>query len=164
MKFFILAALLGISMQANANEKIGAWEVIIDGGDIQIAKTTNRNGEVAGVLCFASTNSCSAYFSWSLTCDENGKFPVLINSAAGANYTDATCATVAGNRLMFLDDLNMSVLGFEGGGEIGFAVPLQNGQFSVSRFDCSGATAAIRKARTPPAKGNKIKNPASQIL
>lgn len=153
-----------ICSSAIAGEKIGSWEVFIDSTDMQIARTMNEDGAAAGIICFKSNNSCLTYFTTDSSCDEKAKYPIMFNASTGAAAINATCIAVNGSKLLVLDDFETTVAAFEGGGEIGFALPLQSGKFSVSRFNCTGATAAIRKARAIPKSAAPTKNPASQVL
>lgn len=165
MKNIIAWLALSLSASAFAGEQIGSWEAIIDGTDIQIAKTTNTAGAATGVLCFVSSNNCAAYIASDVECEDKGKYPLMINSSTGASTTHGTCVTIAGSKVLVLDDFQSAIASFEGGGEIGFAIPMQSGKFNVIRFDCAGATAAIRKARAVPSKAAPAtKNPASQVL
>jgi hypothetical protein len=164
MRRILMALLIAACSPVIAGEAIGAWEVFVDATDMQIARTMNSDNAAAGVICFKSNNSCLAYFTTDNNCDEKAKYPIMFNAATGAAGTNATCVTISGTKLMVLDDFETTVNAFEAGGEIGFALPLQSGKFSISRFNCTGATAAIRKARAIQKSSAPTKNPASQVL
>ena len=154
-----------MSASALASERIGSWEAIVDGTDIQIAKTTNAAGAATGILCFVSSNTCAVYIASDVECREKGKYPMMINASTGAITTNGTCVKVAGSKVMILDEFQNMIETFEGGGEVGFAIPMADGKFNVLRFDCVGATLAIRKARALPSKSAPTtRNPASQVL
>jgi hypothetical protein len=164
MKRIIICLIGFLHFNVFAGEVIGSWEVIIDKSDVQIAKTVNVEGAVSGVMCFKSSKSCSAYFVTVSNCEENARYPVLVNSSIGAATSPATCVKSGDKNIMVLDNFDDVVRSFEAGGEIGFALPLASGKFSVLRFNCSGATAAIRQARALPQNNKPTKNPAAQVL
>lgn len=168
MKYFLALILSLVCVLASAAERVGNWEVIVDGSDVQIAKVTNSSSAVAGVICFVSTNSCSAYISAGISCEADAKYPLMLNSPTGANFSNSTCVMIGNSPMLSIDDFSSAVAAFESGGEVGFAVPMQSGQFRVIRFDCAGATAAIRQARNipqkSPAPNQPVKNPSIQTL
>lgn len=148
MKLIITLLIALILPTVSFAQKIGSWQVVLETPGMQIAKTTNDSNSVAGVICFASDKSCNAYINADVGCEENAKYPLMINAKTGANSVVATCITLDKTQFLVINELNVAVAAFESGGEVGFAVPMQNGKFRVVRFDCVGATAAIRQANT----------------
>lgn len=146
MKLTIFLIAIVFSVPALSQQK-GTWKITIDKTS-QLAETTNDSNSSAGVLCFTSDKSCAAYISADIGCDENSKYPLMINAKTGANSLTATCMTFAKTQFLIIGDLNMAVAAFESGSDVGFAIPMQSGQFRVVRFNSVGATAAIRQART----------------
>jgi hypothetical protein len=164
MRMIFALMIFPICLAASAGQRIGAWEVSLVAEDMQVAQTVNSAGSLAGVLCFISTNACSAYISSDVACEEKAKYPLMINATTGANLSMSTCITVKNAQFLMIDNFAATVAAFESGGEVGFAIPLEGGKFRVLRFDCAGATAAIRQARANPMKPVQSKNPSSQTL
>lgn len=138
----------------------------IDG--LQIANITNGQGSAAGVLCNLQANTCNAYISLNASCEDGVTTPMMINSPLGTFPVIATCVTIGGSQFSIIAEFDSAVSAFQSGGEIGFAIPLKNGQFQVVRFSTAGATAAINAARqmplTTPARGGSTKLKADEIL
>lgn len=159
MRLVALLIMLVFTSITYAQQKIGAWQVVLDTPGIQIAKTINDSNSVAGIICFTLDNSCSAYISADIGCEENAKYPLMVNAKTGASTLNTTCLTLSKVQYLIIEEFSSAVAAFESGGEVGFAVPMQSGKFRVVRFDCTGATAAIRQARTlPPPTTSGTKN------
>jgi hypothetical protein len=120
--------------------------IIAPEDNYQLAKSLNDAGGVAGVLCFISQKTCNAYFATSIPCDEGEKYPIMMNSIAGAMNTQATCTRYGSNKFLVLENMGAVVDAFEDGGEVAFVMPARENKFIVSRFNCVGAKSAIRKA------------------
>lgn len=161
-KILVIAVAIFLSHSACA-ETIGAWQ-LYKKNDIQIAKTFNQAGSTAGVLCVVSTRDCQAYISADNACEENSRYPLMVNSSVGASNLSSTCKTIGGVQYHFIDEFQSAVNAFESGGEFGFAMPLKSGKFVVLRFESAGATAVIREARRPPAAPVKPASTSNQTL
>lgn len=153
----LITSMLGVmaTNPAFAQKRIGSWELVLDTPGMQVAKTVNDSGSVAGVICLTSTGACSAYVGSDLACEENGKYPMMINAPTGAHLATATCMTIAKAQYLILEEYSTAIAAFESGGLIGFALPMQSGKFEVLRFSTSGATAAIREAQASLARSQK---------
>ena len=152
MKIILLAAAISI-FPATANaQSTDRWKTDFSLPGTQIARVTNAGGSTAGVLCNLNTEGCEAYLALDLTCEEEVITPMMVSAKAGAFHITTRCTKVGATKLMVINEFETVVGVFQGGGEIGFAMPLESGQFKVVRFGTNGAVAAIKAARQPPAK------------
>lgn len=159
-KTFLLYCLLTFATSAFAQKSTDIWEAVTDAPDIRIAKIFNESSSTAGVLCIPSSKICSAYIGADFTCTEKARYPLLVNATTGANLLTTTCVIFNKIPYLLFDDVDLEVVinAFESGSEVGFAMPMQSGQFKVMRFSSAGATAAIRIARTIPADKGSTKD------
>lgn len=146
----LLVALFLLPAQAISDEQIGDWYFKDSIEGIQIANTVNTSELAAGVLCALTTGTCSAYIATTTGCSEGGLYPMMINSAVGAFLISSKCTEISGDRFLVIQEFPETRAAFESGGEVGFVLPLESGQFRVMRFSTKGATAAINKAMTKP--------------
>lgn len=140
MSFRTMAILLMICVpfsSANAQSKYANWTVN-DEKDYSEAFTGNDSGSVFGVLC---GTVCTSYVDLQTVCEQDHRYTAMINSKAGAFSIELTCYELDKRYiLLFDDDISGAI---KSGGEIGFAIPLESGRFSVSRFSLEGAITAI---------------------
>ena len=111
--------------------------------DYAFSTTKNTSGSAFGVVC---GKSCSVFVNFMRTCTSKNDYPVMVNSSAGAFHLYLRCHILEGRHLLSADISDQLLDAIESGGEIGFAVPLDGGQFSVSRFSLNGAMPAMRRA------------------
>jgi hypothetical protein len=106
------------------------------------AVTTNESGSFFGLLC---GKTCSYYLNPEKDCEMGAVFPGLINGAAGAMAITLRCLHIKedgeDHSVMLIDEDLAEALDGE---EIGVVIPLENGQFHVSRFSMAGAAEAQR--------------------
>jgi len=159
--FAFIAGVFCVSAQAA--QMFGNWEVS-ELKDLRVARVGGAAGSTAGVMCTPSEKTCSAFISIDFSCEDGASYPVMLNSNAGAYSSTGVCASSGDSYYLLIDDFNATISAFESGGEVGFAFPLKSGQFRVLRFNCQGATAAIKLARTLPKTTATPRNPASQVL
>lgn len=145
--FFVLFFQSAFAISA---ESIGDWTVSKELKGWQFANTTNLEGSSTGVVCSTSENTCNSYIGLNANCDVGNKYPMMINSSVGAFVIFTTCVQIGNVKFYFIDDFDSAKSAFESGGEIGFAIPLQNGNFRSIRFSTKGATASIKNAMTIP--------------
>ena len=153
--------LLGASVTAQ-DYKSGDWAVVKSVPDLQIAKVISGEN-TTGVVCYLSRQVCEAYVVLSSDCDNGAKYPLLLNTPIGAFPSLATCRHLSPTMKIFvIDEFDQMIPAFESGGEVGFATPMKNGQFRVTRFSTTGATAALKDARTLPPKVSPDTKPATK--
>lgn len=134
--------------------QVGDWDLDFSIEGIQIAKVVNASGTALGILCTLGVDKCVAYLALSdMTCSPGKSFPMMMNIATGATNLSARCEKLEVQRvvhMLVLDEFSAFTSAVESGGEIGFAVPLDDGKFQVMRFSSRGAVAAVRAARSRP--------------
>lgn len=115
-------------------------------GSFTAAYTTNNVGSVFGLLC--ASDSCSIYVNLQTSCETDGSYPMMMNSAAGAYPLTFKCHVIprkADPAYVLVTDATVGPEAFAGG-QIGFAEPMASGEFTVSRFSTLGARAAMARA------------------
>jgi len=144
--FCALALLSTASVAAPANP-VGDWYYSLK-GDISEAYTVSSSGATFGLLCSHSANMCAFYIRSSTTCSNGQSTAVLENAPSGsANLSGACRPLVTQSGTIYAIVLTpmtvvASSLGRDGQ-EIGFAEPMEGGQFRVYRFSTTGAGSAI---------------------
>jgi hypothetical protein len=139
-----LALMLALaSSPAGAREaRHGDW-IADEGRDYTEAYTSNESGSVFGLLC---GRGCLFYLNILHKCDQGSAYPAMINSDAGAYPVELKCFILDKDYIMtFPADGDFADI-LEAGGTIGFAVPLEGGQFGVSRFSLKGSVDAAAAA------------------
>lgn len=127
---------------ARPSETYGSWS-FTPLKDYAISSTTNASGSAMGVIC---GKSCSVFVNVMTSCKSGDVYPVLVNSSAGAVSLTLKCHVVDEYYLLATNAEGDVLDAIESGGEVGFAVPLASGKFSVSRFSLGGAMPSIRRA------------------
>lgn len=144
---FCALALLSAESVAAPNQQVGDWYYSLK-GDISEAYTVSDSGATFGLLCSRSANSCAFYIRSSTTCESGQSGAVLENAPSGsANLTGACRPLTTESGTIYAIVLTpmtglASSLGTDGQ-KIGFAEPLEGGQFRVYRFSTTGAGTAI---------------------
>lgn len=120
------------------------------------ATTTNEDQSVFGKVCSSDGSSCRWFVALSTPCVRGAQTPLLLNTPKEAHATTAVCE---GTRPFGAHNLHLYHLTdfkyFEDlarlPGIFGVAMPLESGQFRVSRFNTAGAQAALGAMSSPPA-------------
>lgn len=150
---------------AQQAKSYGNWIVDNSIAGVQIAKTINESAAATGVFCNLESQSCDAYLTLDVGCEDGEPYPMMINSSVGAYPLTTKCMHLGKLKFFVASEFESMIQAFESGGEIGFAMPMQNGQFKVVRFSTAGATPAIKAARTLPSSNKqKIKRRAEENL
>ena len=156
MRFLVAIFALFISASAASQNatKVGDWLVDKSVSGIQIATAASDSGSTVGFLCFTETETCISYIIFAgIACKVDGTYPMMINSAIGAFVLKSTCKQVQGtslNNIQVITEFSNVKSALENGGDVGFVLPLESGQFKVARFSAKGATAAIQSAMQLP--------------
>lgn len=159
MALNLVIALLPLAVNAQGTTPIGNWNVNTSLNGLHIAATSNEAGSVAGILCGIEAQKCEAYISIdSSGCEIGQAYPMMLNSSIGSFSITTKCMAIGTARFQFANEFSSMRQAFESGGEIGFALPLKNGQFNVISFSTAGATAAIKEAMTLPDAPQKPRN------
>lgn len=153
---FIFFASLGLMDQARANEKIAYQNWTVDiGSETTEAYTANESGSSLGLFCGGST--CVFYLNPNLKCQPNSKNAVLMNGATRSASISMQCTLVGRHYFQMLDPFDQVLSAVKAGGQIGFAVALQGGAFSVYRFSLNGALPALQRALDESTKRRPVK-------
>jgi hypothetical protein len=112
-------------------------------GDLTSAYTTNESGSVFGILC---GKTCVFYLNMQTSCTKNNTYPAMINSKAGSAAIQLRCHIVDEHYLLSTEAEESYFDMLREGGVVGFAIPLESGKFSVSRFSLTGGMTAVKRA------------------
>ena len=137
----------------------GRWVVIREGEWVE-ASTDNGSGSEFGLLCSAE---CMIYLDFRIECEDGHDYPAMINSGAGAVSISMRCHHY-GDRPIFITEASGDYVDMlEQGKEVGFAFPLQNGQFRVARFSTHGGYEAILAALRIAMKSGTLKEAPKDV-
>jgi len=161
--FLLSALLVYLSPAAFAQEKFGDWVVSAPNGeDFIFAATGNESGRVLAHSCDFRTGDCMWTLTMNMECEQDHVFAILTNVDQGAEHLSLMC--IGPNRepnqytYAFTDFEQIDHI-IRNSGKISFAIPLESGEFQVSRFNIKGASAAVAKIEEIVTKRSKA--PAS---
>ena len=125
-------------------KRFGSWAVIraSDGVDL-IAITVNEAGSSVGFRCFATSQECIHVLSANIICKDGDTQPVLINSDHSALSMNAVCSINGNNHELLLTNYDVIHEILKKGSHVGFAMPMESGQFKVVRFSLDGSGTAM---------------------
>ena len=154
--------LIGLSV-AHANDKIAYqnWAVEI-GPETTEAYTANESASTFGLFCGGTT--CVFYLKPNLNCVPNTKNSVLMNTGITSAALGMQCTQIGQYYFQILDPFDVVLNALKTGDSIGFAVALQGGAFSVTRFSLQGALPAIQKAIDEAARKKIQPAPNQQMV
>lgn len=121
------------------NRPFGMWDAQ-DFGDHAVAHTTNESGSVFGMIC---GTTCLYYVNFQKDCVKGDNYPAMINGPSGAYPITLRCYHLEDKRILTFKADEQSIGIMEGEGDLGFAFPLENGRFGVSRFTLVGGLDAV---------------------
>jgi len=141
---------------ALANEKIAYQNWVVEiGPETTEAYTANDSNSSLGIFCGGS--NCVFYLNPNLNCHPNTKNAVLMNSMTISAAIGMQCTLVGKHYFQILDPFDQVLNAVRVGGNIGFAVALQGGAFSVYRFGLNGAMPAVQRVLDEAAKKRQAK-------
>lgn len=148
----LLALLAAAATAGAASRTFGRWRVAssVD-GHYTYAATVNHRGEVFGEFCDFKSVACHWLLAVHTPCRFGDVYPVLANSAAGANPIAIFCVGALGGHTYGMALMNPRQLeaSIAHARQIAFAVPLDGGGFAFTRFALAGrlhATALLQSA------------------
>lgn len=154
--FEIILALLLFSASALANEKIPYQNWVVEiGAETTEAYTANDSNSSLGLFCGGAT--CVFYLNPNLNCHPNNKNTVLMNGSTVSAAIGMQCTLVGKHYFQILDPFDQVLNAVKAGGNIGFAVALQGGAFSVYRFSLNGSLQALQRTLDEAAKKRQVK-------
>lgn len=149
----MLLALLAAAGSASATSlTFGQWRVATTAdGHYTYAATINHRGEVFGEFCDFKSAACHWLLAVHTPCRFGDVYPVLANSATGANPIAIFCVGALGGHTYGMALMNQRKLeaSIAHARRVAFAVPLDGGGFAFTRFALTGrlhATALLQKA------------------
>lgn len=145
LAFVLLMNVVGLAA-ADDREQHGDWssQFLEDMGE---ASTHEDGTSVFGMLC--ASDSCRYYFANGMDCQPGMNYPLMLTTAAGALSVDAICepmTTANGDLTLYWFNESATLNeAFAGSVEVGFAFPLSNGEFRLSKFSMKGYADAIER-------------------
>lgn len=137
----VAAALLTIPTTLYA-EEFGEWKIGRAEAGV-LSFTTNDSGTMLGQFCWYDTELCQWLLGTTIPCNKEEIYPVLANASTGSYHFEMKCFGIlpSMNEIYAyafikpekIDDVIRSST------KIGFAFPLKNDNFKVSRFKLNGA-------------------------
>jgi hypothetical protein len=133
------------SLSASAQEgQFGSWAVgSIVGNEGLYAATMNDSNALLGQYCYFEGENCVWLLANDLGCENGSKYPVLINTDAGATSMELECMKLGGKPRYAFTDFQSIDKSISETSNLGIAFPLQSGRFQVNRFSMNGAIKAI---------------------
>lgn len=165
MRIPLIVGLIAMVLASAAHaQTFGDWFVDTKGPTALYAASVNDSGHVFGQFCFPGADSCVWLIGLQTGCEKGAQYPVLANSDAGAVHLKMFCDGQLDSgkyRYVFTDFDEVDDL-VRQATRIGFALPLQEDQFRVVRFNVRGAAAALSVMRgatqrriTPTQRGTR---------
>jgi hypothetical protein len=158
--FIVSIVVLFFHIPFAQSQTFGNWFSDTKSRDCLYAATVNDSGNLLGQFCYPGADACIWMLGMQTGCTKGNVYPVLVNSDSGSYTLEIVCDgqlegglyRYAFTNFDLVDDLVNKA------DRIAFAVPLQQDNFRVIRFDLDGATKAIAfmraagEARAKPAR------------
>lgn len=142
--------LLLLASGAEADGKVfNSWSYFMGAERNHAVATINDSGQIFGRNCNADNSHCSWQLVLATKCDADAEYPVLGASAQGASALTLKCAgkTADGEKYRYQFTSIKDLSGLIGKpGKIGFAFPIDDGTFTVIRFELQGMSEALTYA------------------
>lgn len=120
------------------------WVVNTDNDKFYFTASSNEAAHLLGQYCYIAPETCYYTVAFNITCKKGESYPVLVSTELGAEHMNAVCSNTSGSpHLLVLDNFAVIDRLVRNASRIGFAMPLNNDQFKISRFDLTGAAHAI---------------------
>ena len=145
---FVLLSIVVPSVCGAGPVAMKNWYVDTD-SDTMYAVTMNDSGSLFGQYCFASTRSCVYLIALGTGCEKGRRYSILANTDVGTSYHEIYCdGELEGGkfRYVFTDFGTIDFL-VATAAKVGFAMPLQDDQFKIIRFDLDGGASATGRLK-----------------
>jgi hypothetical protein len=130
-----------------AEVTFGDWSVVrADNGDMVAGTHQDNYSKVLIYRCFKSQKQCAHVVIVDVECDDGHSYPILVNSSHAALSMDAVCSVNDGRGELVLSEFDAVHEILQKADVVGFAVPMQSGQFKVVRFSLNGSARAMEHA------------------
>jgi hypothetical protein len=133
-------------LQINANDS---------SGDLIAGTVSNDGKSYLASRCFRDIRKCAVIISAPTKCEKDAEYSMLINSDDGAYHTVGICR-LNGNQYEYILTPYSAILKIisKDSGIIGFALPLESGEFRAYRFSLIGAKKALDEMHTKINQGS----------
>jgi hypothetical protein len=138
-------------------QTFGDWKVDLNDPSLYAAVTVNDSNHEFGQYCFFDKDSsCAWFFETDTSCTDGSKYPVLANTDTKALHLEVLCLGEANGRYAYaFTDFDKVDKLIRNSKQVGFAVPSQDDQFAVFRWNLNGVTNALSAMRTAAEKRSK---------
>jgi hypothetical protein len=129
---------------------------VADDSEYLYAATENDSAGLFGQFCYVKESTCIWVVMIETRCEENKDAatttPILGVSSAGSFHLGMICrgsVQIRGKKYYryVLDSFDLVDTSVRNGGQVGFALPLDTGQFRVVRFSVDGAVPVLDRMR-----------------
>jgi hypothetical protein len=148
-RFATVAILAALASGASAEDRrVGAWSVGVMKGDSgTFAATENDAGGLLGQYCYPEQGTCVWILASKIVCETGNRYPLLVNTDAGAAVLEILCLDVEGKQRYAFTDFDAIDGIVHKARKLGMAFPTANGLFHVTRFSLDGASRAVALMR-----------------
>lgn len=161
---FLLSVLVCFST-FSAERLYKDWVIDTNGTDYYYAATINSSGHVFGKYCYFDEQQCLFLIGIDISCKTGNKYPVLVNAESGSLNMNLVCGDEVGKQqVLIFDNFDQIERTAKESNKLGVAIPLESGQFKVSRFSMSGSTYSLDKMTEEATKRLAIINVDSELL
>lgn len=141
-------ALANVPTCASAQVFFGDWGTgTTSAGGGLFAATINDSKAIFGQYCYPSAGNCYWLLANDIDCETGSKYPVLINSDAGASSQEVYCFRYGGKPSMAFADFSTIDRIARTSTRLAVAFPMKSGLFQVNRFSLDGAGKALDAMR-----------------
>lgn len=150
MKYFLIIVLAILSFSSFGQTIRWLQTSANDNSGDQVAGTFSNDGKSYLVSrCFKSLNKCAIVISAPTKCEKDAEYPMLINSDDGSYHATGICRFNENKyEYILMPYSNILKMIDKDNGNIGFAMPLESGEFRAYRFSLLGAKKALNEMYT----------------
>ena len=157
MTVFLAVLFMVVGAGLAHGQDYGDWTVDLKNPSGYSVTTVNDSGRALGQYCFFENESCYWLIELDSHCEEDHKYPVLANGDTGAASLELICYGRLddggyGYAFTNFDQVDKII---QQSSRVGFAIPMQDDEFRVVRFNVRGATRAISAMSEAAAKRSK---------
>jgi len=141
---------LALAQEANVPARTyGDWVVSLTDEGMPYAAAINSAGDILMKRCDPVSLTCTWIQGITISCNDGASSPALLNSAQGAYFHVLYCrgSFSSGQRTYYRYELDspdqLDSVVMASSGIVGLAMPLESGQFNVTRYSAKGAKSAI---------------------
>ena len=153
-RLVIAAAVCLMPISYACAQQYDSWIVGSMGNDEGLyAATVNDSSGVLGQYCYTESSQCLWLIATDVKCEQDSKYPVLVNADGGSAQMELVCLKLENKpRYAFTEFKKIDDVIRSSSSYIGFAFPMESGNFKVSRFLLGGSLKAINAMRTKAEK------------